>query len=125
MKFKEIEKSWDEKQSQLQNEFNMFCAVRFRELVDGLQNFKITRLIMGMGSWTVEGEKFDIVYDDDSEAKYKLQEIFYWLSGNYYWKPKKMTHSELKILNEIADLCEWWVEKTGGTDVFIGYSPLT
>jgi hypothetical protein len=122
MKFKQIENSWDKKQSQLQKEFDLLCEARFLELNAQLHNFKITKLIMGMGSWTVEGEKFDIVYDDDSEGQHELQEIFYWLRGNYCWEPKKITNSELKILHEIDDLCEFWVDKTGGKDVFIGYN---
>jgi hypothetical protein len=115
MNFKQIEKQWEKDLSTLHNKFAKCIEQRVRELVAQLKNFTIQKIDMGMGVWSIHGPEFQAVYDDDSEGSKELHEIIYWIqNGNYCWNPKSITKAEESIFKELIEICDWWVDQTGG-----------
>lgn len=114
MYFKKIEKQWDKDLSTLHDKFNTLCKQRVFELVAQLKNFTIQKIDMGMGVWSIDGPRFEVVYDDGETGNFELHEIIYWMQNNYGWNPKTITQAEEKIFEELIEICDWWVDQTGG-----------
>jgi hypothetical protein len=103
-------------QNKVDDELNKLCESRVRSLVNKLANFTFTRIIMGMGYYTFEGEKFTAIYEDGSTADMPLSGLIDY-SDRCFWKPETITTIEFVALQELNDLCNWWVQATGGKDV--------
>lgn len=118
MNFKKIEKQFEKDLSTLHDKFNTLCKQRVFELVAQLKNFTIQEIDFGMGTWVIRGPEFQVVYDDDPEVyTMELHEIVYWTQNNYSWKPKTITKAEEEIFTELVQICEWWLDQTGGDTI--------
>jgi hypothetical protein len=114
-----IQKHWEDEKYNLQLEIDRMCIVRARQLVDTLKPFQITEILFGNGTFTFRGSDFPVVYDDESEGSLPIVELLYY--GEQYrsfvWTPRDMTPFLLEALIELVQLCDWWVDATGGKDM--------
>lgn len=92
------------------------CRFRIQTLNKRLRRFGFESLICGMGSYSVQGP--DVIFDDGHEQYPRsAQDVIYWAENQEGDAPKDLTDTEREALEEFAELCDWWVETTGGNDV--------
>lgn len=114
----QIEKVWEDKKLVLQQEIDRLCIDRVRTLVHRMEPFRITNLLCGNGTCTILGDDFEVEYDDESRGYMPIVELWYYgLYRNFCWTPVDMNPSILEVLHELVELCNWWVDITGGEDV--------
>lgn len=123
MIFNRIQSHWDERVHQVQIEVDQMCIDRVRELVKVLEPFKIQKVLFGNGAFTIDGPDFAVEYEDESRGYLRIEElIYYGQYRDFLWTPVEISPKRLEALNEFVDLCDWWVDVTGGEDVTFGES---
>lgn len=122
---KEITEAWDEQQRLLVEKFDPQVRERLVSLNGVLRRFKFENLICGMGTWTVNGPNFIADYGDGEEDDLEIECLFEWAYSDKVYDPKDLTKEEEAALKEFCDLCEWWVETTGGDDISFPVHPET
>ena len=121
MSLTNIQKLWEAEKFKLQCTVDNLCTYRVKQLVAGLKHFRITKLIFGNGAWLALGDDFPVTYEDESHGKRGIQVLFDWCTngGNfrYLFEPTEITTLEVELVRELAELCDWWVDISGGEDV--------
>jgi hypothetical protein len=82
------------------------------------------RLICGNGTWLLTAAPFAVVYDDDSRGDVHsgaLQDLGLARRDgrNLSWSPAGWPEGALEALDELVEICDWWVEATGGEDLTV------
>lgn len=128
MNFEEIQKLYDEKEDELRNEIREHAETRIRELVARLARFKIRRIIVGMGTWTIDGDDFTAVGEDGDDEDVEVRpigDLVDWVAEYEYrfrrfelgWDPKDITGDEITALLELYRMEIWMEDNIGGADV--------
>lgn len=125
MNFKQLQTKIAKKRKVFFKYIDDLYSKRVIELVGKLKHFKIYKLYMGMGSFSISGEDFDILYDDHSVGKKEAQELIYYYesyniykkSSDYCWEPLNINDHDSKILIELVNICNCWILETGGIDI--------
>lgn len=111
---KQIVEAWDKGFRELADRIDFQVRNRIIELKERLKRFEFEGLLCGMGTWTVNGPDFTAVDedDDDDETQCEIFKLF-----EFCVTPKGLTTDELQALTEFNELCNWWIDTTGGADV--------
>lgn len=122
MTLRQIQAEFEKGRSKLHAVVDAKCAARSKVIVAGLKNFEIARINFGNGTFAWIGKNFRTSYTDDDQVEYgssPLSDLTYWIEDKerYLWQPAKMLKQERVLLEELVDLCYWWVDQTGGCDV--------
>lgn len=114
----QIERVWEDKNLALQREIDLLCIDRVKSLVHQMKPFRITQLLCGNGTCTIRGDDFEVEFEDESRGNMPIVELWYYgMYRDYCWTPVDMNPRTLEVLYELVDLCNWWVDTTGGEDV--------
>lgn len=125
MNFKQIQTKVDKKRKEFFKYTDDLYSYRAKKLVSKLKHFKIHKLYMGMGSFAISGEDFDILYDDGSVGKHGIQELVYFYEtydldkrhNKFGWEPLNLNYHDSKILIELFSMCDSWIFESGGIDI--------
>jgi len=122
----DLDAAWEADLEQLKTVYVARVHARIREIVGELRNFKINRVLVGMGTWTWQGDDFPVVFDgEEYEEEYgpimkSLRELQTWIMGyderkedsHCDWRPKHIDQDEIALLRELQELQAWSEDRT-------------
>jgi len=103
----------DEKQSTLAKSFQPMFEKRGRELFERIAKvWDFRKLLMGMGTFTIDGDDFETVFEYDDKDEYEegmtrdTHWLFDWAAGNVDYGNEKPVLSTPQLKEDIAELYE-------------------
>lgn len=121
MNFEKIKEHREDRIMKLDATTDRYCEERVRQLVKQLPRFQIQALIMGMGTWTVNGPDITFIDEDGETVEREISELFDWVDSENQFgtneEPAILMDGDFDLLLEFYDLCSWWIDATGGLDI--------
>lgn len=108
-----LKDAWEEEFSALCVRHDQKIEVKVRKLVGDLRVIRLDQIVMGMGTWTVNGPDVMMSYDDGSEGSRPVDDV---IQGSWD-EVKGIDEREVEILEELIRILDWWTDVTGGIDI--------
>lgn len=94
--------------------FSILLHKRALELIEQLEpEFKVKRLVAGMGTWTFAVEPFEVVWDDDSTSLAETEtygpsfDNLFDRPFRYMWRPTNIKENHWGVLDELREILDF------------------